>query len=155
MRKIIITILLLAIPATPAHSKANTEQRCPKWEPLMQKYNLPIKGKVNFSYLAWRESRCISRAVGWNMKDGYSLADCPDGRYHVMRKCVGVDSHDVGLLQINSSWFSLTKKMCGHTTNSRVLMKPDCNLRVASYLYHHGGGAANWGYPSDRPSRKL
>jgi hypothetical protein len=155
MRKIIITILLLAVPATPAHSKSNIEQRCPKWEPLMQKYNLPIKGKVNFSYLAWRESRCIPQSVGWNLHKEASLATCPDGRYHVMRKCAAVKSWDVGILQINSSWFSLTKKLCGHNTRSRVLMKPDCNLRVASYLYHHGGGAANWGYPSDKPSREL
>lgn len=155
MRKIIITILLLAVPATPAHSKANTEQRCPKWEPLMQKYNLPIKGKVNFSYLAWRESRCISRAVGWNLHKGASIKDCRNGRYHVMRKCSAVKSWDVGVLQINSSWYTLTTKICGKNTHTKVLMKPECNIKVAAYLYHKGGGAANWGYPSDRPSRKL
>jgi hypothetical protein len=25
-----------------------------------------------------------------------------------------------------------------------VLMKPECNLKVAAHLFHHGGGLNNW-----------
>lgn len=153
MRKIIITILLLAVPVTPAKADINNpDHRCPKLEAKMKEYGLPVKGKVNFSYLAWRESRCQRKAVGWNLHKGRSLSECPDGRFHVMRKCDAVKTWDVGLLQINSSWFTLTYKLCGKTTRSRVLTNLDCNLKVASWLYHHGGGAANWGYPSDKGS---
>lgn len=157
MRKIIFTILLLAVPVTPAKADINNQQhRCPKLEPLLQQYRLPIKGKVNFSYLAWRESRC-TKATGFNYLPGMSAKDCKKQHWkQYIRTCKALRPYgrgvDWGYLQINGSWRTLTTQICGKPPETGVLLKPDCNLKVASYLYHKGGGAANWGYPSDKGS---
>jgi hypothetical protein len=51
----------------------------------------------------------------------------------------------VGLLQINSSWKTLTAQICNSKYGKMlVLQKPECNLKVAAYLYHKGGGISNW-----------
>lgn len=152
---VFITIVLGGAPlAVQASSKGidHETRTCPKWEPLLAQY-FPKKQVPTMSKIMYRESRCEAEAVGWNYRDGMSLADCPDGRYHVMRKCKAVKSWDVGLVQINSSWNSLTIKLCGHSTRSRVLMKPHCNLKVASFLAkEENGGLANWSYPSGKGS---
>jgi hypothetical protein len=50
-------------------------------------------------------------------------------------------SRDLGLLQINSSWRTVTKNICGTDING--LFDIDCNLSVAKYLYDNGG-AGHW-----------
>jgi hypothetical protein len=112
-------------------------KRCPKWEAMLKKYNLPVK---EFSYIMWRESRCQARVIGWNYKKGMSHRDCKLATATVYRKCPAVRSYDSGLLQINSSWVTVTAQVCkSKWGDMTVLLKPKCNLAVAKRLYKDGG----------------
>lgn len=124
------------ISSNPAH-------RCPQFEPMFRAYGLPVQA---FSFLAWRESKCVLKAVGWNYHTGKNHEDCPSGRYEKHRKCEAVKSHDLGILQINSSWVSVTRRLCGGNKERfdiAVLFDLGCNLRVSKYLYDNGG-LAHW-----------
>lgn len=108
----------LPMPAVPEKTKDRIPQddteRCPDWEPQFIKHGLPPK---LFSYIAWRESRCNPKAHNTTLnKDG---------------------SQDLGLLQINSTWKTVTKNICGASIDE--LFDPTCNLKVAKYLYDNGG----------------
>jgi hypothetical protein len=93
-------------------------KRCPEWESKFVEYGLPPK---LFSYIAWRESGCNPKAHNTKYnKDG---------------------SQDLGLLQINSTWKTVTRNICDTSING--LFNIDCNLKVAKYLYENGG-AAHW-----------
>ncbi len=93
-------------------------KRCPRWESELKDGGFPVK---LFSYIMWRESRCNPKAHNTELnKDG---------------------SQDLGLLQVNSTWKTVTKNICG--TNIDGLFNPDCNLKVAKYLYDNGG-AGHW-----------
>lgn len=93
-------------------------KRCPTWENELRNRGFPVE---LFSYIMWRESRCNPKAHN---------------------KTLNRDkSQDRGLLQINSTWQKVTKDICG--TNLDGLFKPDCNLKVAKYLYDNGG-ASHW-----------
>ena len=110
-----IALLSTALTTAPASAKAGT---CPKWEPLFKKNGLPVKV---FSRIAYRESRCNPRSIS------------------AVRKSTG--RPDVGLLQIQGSWVTVTAAVC-KVPRKRVvaaLTKPSCNVRVARYLYDNGG----------------
>ena len=102
-------------------------KRCPQWEGRLRYYGLePVD---RFSYIMWRESRCMEDAVSPKNSDG---------------------SRDYGLLQINSSWKSVTAKVCkSKMGNMRVLLNQKCNLSVAKYLLDHGG-LGHWSSTSGR-----
>lgn len=105
------------------------EKRCPKWEPLFKKNKLPTE---IFSYIAWRESRCRSVAVNARFdKNGKVIWTLNKNK-----------TYDSGLLQINSSWRTLTKQVCN--TNIKGLLNPVCNVKVAVVLYDNGKGIRNW-----------
>ena len=122
VRTIILTcVFFISSPAEACASlinntpNKNTTQSCPKWEPLIAEYGLPVKWA---SQTMWRESRCKERVVSKPNGDGTT---------------------DIGLMQINSSWRTVTQAVCA-TTNHRVaLRKARCNLAVAKYLYANGG----------------
>lgn len=99
-------------------------KRCPRWERKFAKYGLPVE---IFSYIAWRESRCNPKSVSRPNTNG---------------------TVDHGLVQINSSWRTVTAKVCGATRGDlSVLENPDCNLKVAQYLMQEGNGKlSNWGF---------
>lgn len=141
--KLILTITLLlglAVPAAPAN--AAPAGRCPEYEPLLRKYELPVP---LFSRIMWRESRCEPRAIGWNYRPGKSHRDCKLAPAAIYRKCRAVKSYDSGLLQINSSWVTVTAQVCGTPYGKlSALLDPECNLRVGAYLYAGGEGIANW-----------
>lgn len=101
-----------------------SDQRCPRWEPYFKEYGLPVK---KFSYIAWRESRCRIKAINarWDAQGNIVWTLNKDGSY------------DSGLLQINSTWRTVTKNICGGGID--LLLTLDCNLRVAKYLYDNGG----------------
>jgi hypothetical protein len=91
--------------------------RCPQWIPLFRQYGLPAR---IFSYVAWRESRCNPKSVSvvrWTGKP------------------------DVGLLQIQGSWVTVTSNVCKvpRTQVVDALTDVHCNLAVARYLYQNGG----------------
>lgn len=113
---------------TVAHAKG--EWRCPQYEELFAAYGLvPVE---TFSYIAYRESRCRKKAVNAKFDDEGNIvwALNKNGTY------------DSGLLQINSTWKTVTKEICGG--GIELLVTLDCNLSVAKYLLDNGG-LGHWG----------
>jgi len=122
MRKLILTICLLAPLATAAPASA-AKGSCPQYEALFRQYHLPVKA---FSYISWRESRCQPKSVS------------------PIRRTTG--RPDVGLVQISGAWKTVTHTVCRLRPNQDhilALTNVNCNLAVAHYLYTHGG-LAHW-----------
>lgn len=123
-RQIMVAEDMEAQSATPVVTAPESKKipndlnmRCPKWEAKFAQYGLPVQ---TFSYIAWRESRCRLRAHNTTLN--------ADG------------SSDLGLVQVNSSWKSVTSRICNAPYGDlSVLFKVDCNLAVAKYLYDNGG----------------
>lgn len=116
MKRILVcAIAVISLFPTRAAAESNT---CPKYEKLFQQYNLPVK---QFSKIAYRESRCNPKSVS------------------AVRKSTG--RPDVGLLQIQGSWVTVTRTICkvGYGQVIKALTNVKCNLAVASYLYKNGG----------------
>lgn len=106
-----------ALYAGPAHAAAPAKT-CPQWEPLLARY-FPQTVVPKLSRIAWRESRCNPKSVSATRYTGYP---------------------DVGLLQIQGSWKTVTIRICRPKGSHLVaLQNPTCNLRVARYLYDNGG----------------
>lgn len=104
--------------------------RCPKYEDLFARYGLlPVE---TFSYIAYKESRCRPKAVNARWDDQGNMV-------WTLNKN---GSYDSGLLQINSTWKTVTREICGG--GIELLKSLDCNLRVAKYLLDNGG-LAHWG----------
>ena len=100
--------------AVPKGVPKDKTKRCPQWEAKFREYGLPV---VAFSYISWRESRCSVSAHNTTLNRN--------------------KTHDLGLVQINSSWRTVTRNICG--TGIKGLFNVDCNLSVAKYLYDNGG----------------
>ena len=125
------TIVVIEIPKTIKQQiPKDLKKRCPQWEYKFIEFGLPVE---LFSYIAWRESGCNKKAI--NAK--YDKAG------NVIWTLNKNGSIDRGLVQINSCWKSLTKKLCGTRLNG--LLKVDCNLKVAKYLYNIDG-AKPWAF---------
>ena len=112
------------------------EKRCPMFEPLFRMYGL--KPVDTFSYIAWRESRCRikSQNITWDRHGNVTYALNKNG------------SFDTGLLQINSTWKTVTRNLCGPDAADKKmsgLLDLACNLRVAKYLFDNGG-LGHWGF---------
>ena len=110
-----IALISTALSTAPAQAKAGS---CPQWEAMFKRHGLPAKV---FSKIAYRESRCNPKSVS------------------AVRKSTG--RPDVGLLQIQGSWVTVTSQVC-RVPRKRVvqaLTNPTCNVRVARYLYDNGG----------------
>lgn len=103
----IVEILPAGVPKDPT-------KRCPEWEDKFREYGLPVKA---FSYIAYRESRCNTKAHNTTLNRN--------------------KTQDLGLVQINSSWKTVTRNVCG--TDITGLFNVDCNLKVAKYLFDNGG----------------
>lgn len=117
LKRITISIIALSLLATPPVAGAKTSHTCPQYEAQLRKYGLPVK---QFSYIMWRESRCNPKAVSSQNGDG---------------------SYDYGALQVNSTWRTVTARICNRPYRQvkKSLLKFDCNLRVSKYLYENGG----------------
>ena len=112
-------------------SKDQTK-RCPKYEKLFKEYGLPVE---IFSYIAWRESRCNPKAINAKFKNGKIVWT---------RNSNG--TYDSGLVQINSSWRTLTRNVC-KSKDLQILFNVDCNLKVAKFLLEETkSGLNNWGF---------
>jgi len=110
-------------------------QRCPELEPIFQQAGLePVDV---FSYIAFRESHCNAVAQNATWKNGVMT-------YHLNKD----KSYDTGLLQINSSWKSVTEKVCGESASDnhmQGLKDPACNIAVAKYIMDNSKGKlGNW-----------
>ena len=123
MRKLILAIAITFF-ALPIGSAEAQSKSCPKWEPAIKAAGLPVK---EFSYIAWRESRCRIKAINatWNKKGEMT--------YHLNRN----KSWDSGLLQVNSGHRELVKRVC--KGDLPLLLTLDCNLAVAKHLYDAHG----------------
>ena len=123
MRKLILAIAISFFVLSPSPASAESKS-CPKWEPAIKAAGLPVK---EFSYIAWRESRCRIKAINatWNEKGKMT--------YHLNRN----KSWDSGLLQVNSGHRELVKRVC--KGDLPLLLTLDCNLAVAKHLYDAHG----------------
>jgi hypothetical protein len=104
---------------------ADKTKRCPQFEQVFRDYGLvPVQV---FSYIAYRESRCNPNAVNarWNANGKIIWTLNKNG------------SFDSGLLQVNSSWQTVTRNICGGEV--ALLRTLDCNLKVSKYLLDNGG----------------
>ena len=105
-------------------------KRCPQWESKFKEYGLPVDV---FSYIAWRESGCNPEAINAKF----------DANGNITWTLNKDGSIDRGLVQINSCWRSVTKKVCGTSLNG--LLNIDCNLKVAKYIMDNSEGKLlNW-----------
>lgn len=145
VRRALVVALILAT-LLPARAAAAAEvHRCPQWERALAARGLPV---AVFSRTMWRESRCNPDAIGWNYRRGKGPWNCHLSPARTYRRCKAVASFDLGLMQVNSSWVTVTANVCGTPWGDVfALLNPRCNLDVAAYLYAHGG-LAHWGYPS-------
>ena len=106
------------------------DKRCPQWEYKFIEFGLPIE---LFSYIAWRESGCNPKAINARF----------DKSGNVVWTLNKNGSIDRGLVQINSSWKTVTKNVCG--TDLDGLLDLDCNLSVAKYIMDNSKGKLmNW-----------
>ena len=139
----VIALIGSSVFVSPVKTNAlDISRSCPKWETKIRQHKLPVR---EFSYIMWRESKCEPKAIGWNYKRGYGVGNCKRTVASVYKKCYAVASYDSGLLQINSSWVTLTAEVCrSKWGDMTVLLNPECNLKVAAKLYFDGGGIRNW-----------
>jgi hypothetical protein len=148
LKRVSLCLALLTL-FIPTQAQAATQWKCPQWHTLFRKHGLPVEV---FDYIVWRESKCEPKAVGWNYHKGYDHTDCVLSPAATYKNCRAVRSYDVGLVQINSSWRTLTAQVCKRPAHQliRSLTDPSCNLKVASVIWDKGRGASNWGV---NPSR--
>lgn len=135
----IIQLLVLTVALRDADAAPIKGLPCPEWHDALRNAGLPVRV---FAPIMFRESRCIPTAVGWNYKQGKSHRDCKLSPAATYRKCSAIKSYDIGLLQVNSSWRSVTKAIC-KSSDILILQKPSCNIAVAAYLYANGG-SSHW-----------
>jgi hypothetical protein len=110
-------VLVLPVEVVPEGVPADKSKRCPQWEGHFAEFGLPVQ---TFSYIAYRESRCNPSAHNKTLNRN--------------------GSQDRGLLQVNSTWVSVTAKQCASQRGDlSVLFNVRCNLAVARYLYRNGG----------------
>ena len=114
--KLIMALTLIFSLSTPAHASA-AAQSCPKWEPLLAQH-FPAKVVPAMSRIAYRESRCNPNSLSAIRSNGRP---------------------DVGLLQIQGSWATVTRAVCKKQDVIKALLDPKCNVKVAGYLYKNGG----------------
>ena len=115
---------------------SDKSKRCPMWEETFREAGLePVEV---FSYVAWRESGCNPQAQNATWDKNGNMT------YHLNKD----KSYDTGLLQINSSWYSVTKLVCGKdSVDGRMagLKDPACNIAVAKYIMDNSKGKlGNW-----------
>jgi hypothetical protein len=110
-------VLVLPVEVVPEGVPADKTKRCPQWEDEFAAFGLPVQA---FSYIAYRESRCNPLAHNKTLNRN--------------------GSQDRGILQINSTWVTVTAKECASQHGDlSVLFNVRCNLAVARYLYRNGG----------------
>jgi hypothetical protein len=115
--KLVMAFMLTTALFAPAPASAAANS-CPKWEPLLAQH-FPAKVVPVMSRIAYRESRCNPASLS------------------VVRKSTG--RPDVGLMQIQGSWATVTRAVCKKQDVIKALLNVHCNVKVAGYLYNNGG----------------
>ena len=135
-----LLVVTLTTTAAQAHG-AQAVNTCPQYHAALRKAGLPVEP---FSKIMYRESRCVPGAIGWNYQPGMGYKDCRRQPASLYKRCRAVRTYDSGLLQINSSWVSVTAQVCkSRFGDMTVLLQPACNLAVAAHLYKTSG-IGNW-----------
>ena len=120
-----VSVTSTIVERLPDAIPADQTKRCPQYESLLAAHGLrPVQA---FSYIAWRESRCRPNATNVRRDESGKII-------WTLNKN---GSYDSGLLQINSTWKTVTRQTCGGDID--LLLTLDCNLRVAKYLLDNGG----------------
>ena len=120
----------------PAHVPNDKSKRCPQWEPKIAKAGLPVQ---TFSYIAWRESGCNPKAVNARWRNGQIVWTLNKN-----------GSYDSGLFQVNSSWLTATRQVCGVNTGNKrkdleALYDVDCSIAMAVWIMENTKGKlGNW-----------
>ena len=142
IRRFVVALLVVTLTTTAAQAQgAPVANTCPQYHAALRKAGLPIEP---FSKIMYRESRCVPGAIGWNYQPGTSYKDCKRQVATLYKRCRAVRTYDSGLLQINSTWVSVTAQVCKSPYgNMTVLLQPKCNLAVAAHLYKTSG-IGNW-----------
>lgn len=135
----IIQLLVLTVALRDADAAPIKGLPCPEWHDALRNAGLPVRV---FAPIMWRESRCVPQAIGWNYHKNKSHRDCKLSPARTYRKCSAVKSYDIGLLQVNSTWRSVTKAIC-KSSDILILQNPSCNIAVSAYLYNNGG-SSHW-----------
>jgi len=125
------------IAVIPAKVPLDKSKRCPQYEALFAKYNLPVQ---IFSYIAWRESRCNPNGINakWDANGNMTYNLNSD------------KSWDSGLLQVNSSWISSVREVCAVNTGDKrrdleTLFDAECNVKFAKFIMDNTKGKlGNW-----------
>jgi hypothetical protein len=87
--------------------------------------------------IVYRESKCQSKAVGWNYRKPLTHKDCKLKPWKQYRKCKAVKSADFGLTQINDrSWVTYLRQK-GIINTVDDLLNPVVNLTAAKALYDY------------------
>ena len=138
IRRFVVALLVVTLTTTAAQAQgAPAVNKCPQYHAALRKAGLPVEP---FSQIMYRESRCVPGAIGWNYQPGMSYKDCKRQVATLYKRCRAVRTYDSGLLQINSSWVSVTAQVCkSKFGNMTVLLQPECNLAVAAHLYKTSG----------------
>jgi len=133
MRPLVRALESTTTTTTPPPAPDNAARRCPALESTLQAYGLePV---ATFSFIAWRETRCNPSLINATF----------DSSGRVVKTLNKDGSYDVGLLQVNSTWKTVTARVCGTPWGQMfALLDLDCNLRVARYLLDNGG-LVHWG----------
>ena len=122
MPKILLLPLLLCTLAVPTRAVAAPVKDCPQFYTQLKAHGLPPK---IFGPIMYRESRCNPASKSARRHNG---------------------TFDLGALQINSSWRTVTARTCRVSPSAvpTALLKLECNLKVAAVLYNGGKGLGNW-----------
>ena len=111
-------------------------KRCPQWDPKIAEAGLPVQ---TFSYIAWRESGCRLNAVNARWRNGQIVWTLNKN-----------GSYDSGLFQVNSSWLTATRQVCGVNTGNKrkdleALYDVDCSIAMAVWIMENTKGKlGNW-----------
>jgi hypothetical protein len=142
MRKRITILFITAtilIPTTPvlAHHKPVEQFKCPKAMRIALQVGFKKKDLKTLDRIVHRESKCITKAMGWNYHKPLTHRNCKLDHWKKYRKCKAVKSADFGLTQINDrSWVTyLTQKKI--ITKVDDLLDARTNMRAAKALYDY------------------
>jgi hypothetical protein len=147
-----IAIAVLAVPMKASATQNHLPADCLRWRKTFHQHfprkEVPRTDRQVLMRVMYRESRCLTLSVGFNYLPSRSARDCVPAHWSTyVKTCKYLRPNgrgvDWGLMQINGSWKTVTINICGKAPETGVLLKPQCNLAVAKYLYDNGG-LAHW-----------
>ena len=151
VRRMVAVTVALAALMIPTQVSAKPEplpEQCRKWQKVFDHHfprrEISRRDRQTLMRVMWRESKCRTLATGFNYIDPYGPQDCtPQYWKEYMKSCKYLRPYgrgvDWGLMQVNGSWRTVTIRICGKPPETGVLLKADCNLAVARWLYDNGG----------------